>query len=175
MLLTLAAACTAAFSALCAATVAAFLVLVMIPRLHSPVRAWLRPRAVERVESGLVLVAAAQRLQRPWLTWLFQHSSHTVSVTFYVRRSLGGGAWRQRRPAAVAGWPASAVPPSSKDTPCTAGPALQASFLPVLFWLGFPELGRDLVLLVRRMVGALLLLRRIFCSEGKAVQQLLRG
>ncbi|KAL4440217.1 hypothetical protein ABPG75_003218 [Micractinium tetrahymenae] len=106
MLLTLATACTAAFSALCAATVAAFLVLVMIPRLHSPVRAWLRPRAVERVESGLVLVAAAQRRQHPWLTWLFVHSSHSVSVTFY------------------------------------------ASFLPILFWLGFPELGRNLVFLM---------------------------
>lgn len=101
MLLTFATACTAAFSALCAATVAAFLVLVMTPRLHSPVRAWLRPRAVERVESGLAVVAAAQRHQRPWLTRLFQHSSHSVSVTFYVR-ALGGGAASQRWQGSVA-------------------------------------------------------------------------
>ncbi|EFN52812.1 hypothetical protein CHLNCDRAFT_138478 [Chlorella variabilis] len=103
---TLGQAATGAFTALCLVLVAGFLTLVMIPRLHTPVRAWLRPHAIHHVESGLDLVLAAQRWQSPWLTQLFTKSSHSVSVTFY------------------------------------------ASFLPMLFWLGLPELGRDLVCLM---------------------------
>lgn len=96
----------AVFAALCASVVAAFLVLVCIPRLHMPVRARLRPLAILEVENGLSWVYEAQRFRRPWLTTLFSHSSHSVSVTFY------------------------------------------ASVLPILFWLGLPELGRDLVFMM---------------------------
>ncbi|PRW39349.1 lipid phosphate phosphatase delta [Chlorella sorokiniana] len=106
MLWTLAGVLHAGFSALCVALVAAFLLLVCTPVLHQPVRARLRPLALQEVEQGLSWVLAAQRWQHPLLTSLFMHSSHSVSVTFY------------------------------------------ASFLPTLFWLGLPELGRDLVLLM---------------------------
>lgn len=63
-----------------------------------------------------------------------------------------GGGWgcnggTSRRPGAnrSAGY----LPP----TRSAAGPALQASFLPILFWLGLPELGHDLVLLVGGTTG----------------------
>ena len=72
------------FSALCVTLVALFLILVCIPALHTPVRAWLRPIAVHHVERGLDIVLAAQRWQSPWLTTLFTKSSHSVSVSFYV-------------------------------------------------------------------------------------------
>jgi hypothetical protein len=75
-----------AAQAVCTFLVASFLVLVCIPRLHTPVRAWLRPHAVHHVESGLDIVLAAQHWQSPWLTQLFIKSSHSVSVSFYVGR-----------------------------------------------------------------------------------------
>ncbi len=50
MLWTLAQAASVLFSALCVTLVSLFLVLVCIPRLHAPVRAWLRPLAVHHVE-----------------------------------------------------------------------------------------------------------------------------
>ena len=50
MLWTLAGALHAGFSALCVALVAAFLLLVCTPPLHAPVRARLRPLALQEVE-----------------------------------------------------------------------------------------------------------------------------
>ena len=87
MLLTIADAVAFGFQALCVTLVGLFLVLVLIPPLHSPVRQLLRPLAIHHVESGLDLVYLAQRFQSPWLTYLFTKSSHSVSVTFYVRHS----------------------------------------------------------------------------------------
>lgn len=86
MLWSLAAALHAAFSTLCVTLVAAFLLLVCTPRLHAPVRARLRPAAVRHVERGLSWCVAAQRWQTPLLTQLMMHSSHSVSVSFYVRK-----------------------------------------------------------------------------------------
>ena len=88
MLLTIADGVALGFQALCVTLVGLFLVLVLIPPLHLPVRRFLRPLAIFHVESGLDLVHLAQSFQSPWLTYLFTKSSHSVSVTFYVRGSV---------------------------------------------------------------------------------------
>lgn len=103
MLWTLAAALHGAFTALCAACVAGFLLLVCTPRLHAPVRARLRPAAIERVEGGLGWCVAAQRWQSPWLTALMTQSSHSVSVSFYVRPGSSACLERRERRRAWAG------------------------------------------------------------------------
>lgn len=143
----------APFAAFCVALVAAFFLLVLTPRLHGRVRARLRPAVVFSVEAGLSWCIAAQRWRSPLLTALFTHSSHSVSVPFYVscllaRRQQAGGMGLGAVAETVArlhgpGLHAnvdSCQPPSLNN---------QASFLPALFWLGLPELGRSLVLLVR--------------------------
>lgn len=84
MLITAAQALHAGLTALLVALTAAFVVCCLVPWLHSPLRALLRPFVIHHVEGGLPWVAAAQRLQRPWLTILFQQSSHVVSVGFYA-------------------------------------------------------------------------------------------
>lgn len=71
----------------------------------------------------------------------------------------GGMGWRYRPrscllppalPAVLRGWAVSRIQlPHNHNQPHP-----QASFLPMLFWLGLPELGRDLVLLVRMLLGA---------------------
>lgn len=97
---------TAAVQGVCVFLVLLFLVFCCIPWLHQPIRQLVRPWVVFHVEGGLAWVAAAQRHRRPWLTNLFERSSHSVSVGFY------------------------------------------GSFLPSLLWLGLPELGFHLVMLM---------------------------
>jgi hypothetical protein len=156
MIFWLAATAQVLFTALCVSLVGLFLILVCIPRLHTPVRAWLRPLAVHHVERGLEVVVAAQKYQAPWLTSLFTKSSHSVSVTFYVSHSGRGGAVRAcmavlhsvraAQRTAVAAAVARATANRRRRRRCLLCP--QASFLPMLFWLGLPELGRNLVFLV---------------------------
>jgi len=76
---------TALFQLVCASLVSLFVVFCCIPSLHLPVRELVRPWVVFHVEGGLAWVSAAQKFQAPWLTRLFEHSSHSVSVSFYVR------------------------------------------------------------------------------------------
>jgi membrane-associated phospholipid phosphatase len=97
---------TAIFQLVCASLVTLFIIAVCIPWLHQPARATLRPWVVYHVEAGVSIVAAAQKYNTPWLTWVFVQSSHSVSVGFY------------------------------------------GSFLPALIWLGLPELGWHLVVLM---------------------------
>lgn len=58
--------------------------LSCIPVLHIPVRNLLRPTVVYHVERGLQRVHQAQRFEHWLLTTLFDFSSRTVSVPFYV-------------------------------------------------------------------------------------------
>lgn len=205
---TLGQAATGAFTALCLVLVAGFLTLVMIPRLHTPVRAWLRPHAIHHVESGAAGggTADVQTLPGPLASpHLFLRRFFAFDLCiFLARRPLiksthqphpcrsrprpGGAAlavalahaalhqvqpqrvrhllreapletWSQGQPAnhsQPAGCTLPAPPAPLHLAPAVALPAdkqlhrcLQASFLPMLFWLGLPELGRDLVCLVR--------------------------
>ena len=100
------AAGTAAFQFTCVFLVSIFIVFCCIPRLHSPIRSLIRPPVIHWVEQGLEWVVFAQNFKRPWLTRLFEQSSHSVSVAFY------------------------------------------GSFLPAIIWLGLPELGWHLVVLM---------------------------
>lgn len=76
---------TAVFQLICVSLVSLFIVFCCIPWIHVPVRQLVRPFVIYHVESGLSWVAYAQRFQHPWLTKLFEQSSHSVSVGFYVR------------------------------------------------------------------------------------------
>ena len=58
--------------------------LSCIPVLHVPVRNFLRPTVVYHVERGLLRVHQAQRFEHWVVTLLFDLSSRTVSVPFYV-------------------------------------------------------------------------------------------
>lgn len=58
--------------------------LSCIPILHVPVRNLLRPTVVYHVERGLLRVHQAQQFEHWLLTSLFDFSSRTVSVPFYV-------------------------------------------------------------------------------------------
>lgn len=61
MLWTLAGALHAGFSALCVSLVAAFFLLVCTPVLHQPVRARLRPLALQEVEQVRMLARVHRR------------------------------------------------------------------------------------------------------------------
>lgn len=74
----------AVFGLVCASLVLIFLLLCCIPAIHVWVRGLIRPWAIFHVEEGLAWNKAAQRLEHPWLTYLFDASSATVSVPFYV-------------------------------------------------------------------------------------------
>ena len=65
-------------------SVTILLLLSCIPPLHVPVRNMLRPTVVYHVEQGLLRVHQAQRLEHWLLTLLFDLSSRTVSVPFYI-------------------------------------------------------------------------------------------
>ncbi|DBA69260.1 TPA: hypothetical protein ACH3X2_013000 [Trebouxia sp. C0005] len=65
-------------------SVSTLLILSCIPPLHVPVRNLLRPTVVYHVERGLLRVHQAQRFENWLLTILFDLSSRTVSVPFYV-------------------------------------------------------------------------------------------
>ncbi|DBA89119.1 TPA: hypothetical protein ACH3X1_016289 [Trebouxia sp. C0004] len=65
-------------------SVSTLLILSCIPPLHVPVRDLLRPTVVYHVERGLLRVHQAQRFENWLLTILFDLSSRTVSVPFYV-------------------------------------------------------------------------------------------
>ena len=65
-------------------SVSTLLILSCIPVLHIPVRKLLRPTVVYHVERGLLRVHQAQRFEHWVLTLLFDLSSRTVSVEFYV-------------------------------------------------------------------------------------------
>lgn len=65
-------------------SVTTLLVLSCIPPLHVPVRNLLRPTVVYHVERGLLRVHQAQLFENWFLTLLFDLSSRTVSVPFYV-------------------------------------------------------------------------------------------
>jgi hypothetical protein len=75
---------TTAFQFTCVFLVSLFIVFCCIPALHAPVRQLVRPWVVFWVEAGLKVVERAQAFKRPWLTTLFEQSSHSVSVAFYV-------------------------------------------------------------------------------------------
>lgn len=80
------AAVVLAFQGLCVGLVCTFLGFCCVPRLHEPARALLHRPVLLRVEAGLEVVLALQRLHRPWLTAALNFLSHTVSVGFYVSR-----------------------------------------------------------------------------------------
>lgn len=65
-------------------SVTTLLLLSCIPPLHVPVRNLLRPTVVYHVERGLLRVHQAQRFEHWFLTLLFDLSSRTVSVPFYI-------------------------------------------------------------------------------------------
>ena len=65
-------------------SVTTLLLLSCIPPLHVPVRNLLRPTVVYHVERGLLRVQQAQRFEHWFLTLLFDLSSRTVSVPFYI-------------------------------------------------------------------------------------------
>ena len=65
-------------------SVTTLLLLSCIPPLHVPVRNLLRPTVVYHVEQGLLRVHQAQRFEHWFLTLLFDLSSRTVSVPFYI-------------------------------------------------------------------------------------------
>lgn len=67
----------------CICLVLLFASLCCVPRLHHPVRQVLRPLVVHHVEAGLAWVEWAQGYEAPWLTAVFERSSHSVSVGFY--------------------------------------------------------------------------------------------
>jgi hypothetical protein len=75
---------TIAVQVVCVALVAIFLVCCCISWLHVPLRCLIRPAVVFEVENGLEWVLFAQRFQTKWLTMLFELSSQSVSVAFYV-------------------------------------------------------------------------------------------
>lgn len=114
----------ALFETLSAFLVSAFLVLCCIPALHEGIRAALRPWVVYHVEEGLVWVRRAQAFETPLLTKVFQWSSTTVSVSFYVRGGRGrlgnwartGQAWRLQ----VQGWPRALPWPADPASPAPA-------------------------------------------------------
>lgn len=66
------------------ASVSTLLILSCIPPLHVPVRSFFRPTVVYHVERGLLRVHQAQLCEHWLLTLLFDLSSRTVSVPFYV-------------------------------------------------------------------------------------------
>ena len=76
---------TASFQFVCVFLVSTFIVFCCIPRLHSSVRELVRPSVLFWVERGIDWNVWAQQYKRPWLTNLFEQSSHSVSVGFYVR------------------------------------------------------------------------------------------
>ena len=65
-------------------SVTTLLLLSCIPPLHVPVRSLLRPTVVYHVERGLLRVHQAQHFEHWFLTLLFDLSSRTVSVPFYI-------------------------------------------------------------------------------------------
>ncbi|KAL3141674.1 hypothetical protein ABBQ32_004364 [Trebouxia sp. C0010 RCD-2024] len=65
-------------------SVTTLLLLSCVPPLHVPVRNLLRPTVVYHVERGLLRVHQAQRFEHWFLTLLFDLSSRTVSVPFYI-------------------------------------------------------------------------------------------
>lgn len=67
----------------CVIFVVSFLVFCFLPPLHKPIRSYLHPAVVHHVERGLDVVLFLQRYEAPWLTVLFEVSSHSVSVAFY--------------------------------------------------------------------------------------------
>ena len=73
------------FEFTCVGLTVAFIVFCCIPLLHDSARAFIRPWAIYHVENGLYWVALAQKMQSPILTVLFEQSSSSVSVGFYVR------------------------------------------------------------------------------------------
>ncbi|KAG7670509.1 hypothetical protein KSW81_003071 [Nannochloris sp. 'desiccata'] len=93
---------TASFQFVCVCLVSLFIAFCCIPSIHTPVRQLVRPTVIIFVENGLDWVVFLQQYKRPWLTKLFEQSSHSVS----------------------------------------------GSFLPCVIWLGFPELGWHLVVLM---------------------------
>lgn len=83
----------------CICLVLLFASLCCVPRLHHPVRQVLRPLVVHHVEAGLAWVEWAQGYEAPWLTAVFERSSHSVSVGFYVSGpSRKGTLWKRLRP-----------------------------------------------------------------------------
>lgn len=70
--------------ALSFASVSTLITLSCIPPLHKPIRNALRPTVVYHVERGLLRVCQLQRCEHWLLTLLFDLSSRTVSVPFYI-------------------------------------------------------------------------------------------
>ena len=77
-----------AFEIICVGLTTLFIVFCCIPVLHESMRAIVRPWAVYHVENGLYWVALLQHYRKPFLTTLMEHSSHSVSVGFYVSTAL---------------------------------------------------------------------------------------
>jgi hypothetical protein len=89
--LVLQAAATALLQVVCIDLVLLFLAFCCVPKCHQPVRALVRPHVVRHVEAGAAWVVWAQSHERRWLTRVFEQSSHSVSVGFYVSWQRGWG------------------------------------------------------------------------------------